>query len=339
MSWDGQGFGGPDQNFPDPKELFDKFKEPFKKLAGGVLSLVILVILGFWAATGFYIVGPNEMGVVKRFGEFVYTTEPGPHWHLPMPIETVLKPKVTEVKRLEIGFRTIDAGPPARYKSFPREALMLTGDENIISCEFIVQYQIKNPQDYLFNVYDPEGFVRDAAEAAMREVVGGNLIDAVLTEAKSKIQIEARDLMQLILDDAKTGVVVHNVKLQDVIPPAQVIAAFRDVASAREDKETLKNHAEAYANDIVPKARGEAEKRLNEAEAYRETVIKSAQGDAARFLKLYAEYKGARDITRKRLYLETMADVMSNARIVLSDGKKSGILPLLSIDRLIGEKE
>jgi membrane protease subunit HflK len=290
-----------------------------------------------WGATGIYVVNTDEQGVVMRFGRHDRNTEPGLHWHLPFPIEQVYLPKVKEVKRLEIGFRTVDAGPPARYQSVPGEALMLTGDENIVSCEFIIQYEIKDVQDYLFNVRNPDTLVKAAAEAAMREVVGRNGVDDVLTESKAKIQIEAQDLTQQILDDANAGVAVRLVKLQDVYPPEQVIDAFRDVASAREDRETLKNQSEAYANDILPKARGEAEKRLNEALAYKATKVKRAEGDAARFLSQYAEYKLARTVTRKRLYLDAMSEVLSKARIVLADDKGAGVLPLLPLNQLGGK--
>lgn len=302
------------------------------KLPGGVAGAVaVLAILG-WAATGIYIVNPDELGVVKRFGQFAYTTGPGPHWHLPVPIETVLKPKVTQVRRVEVGFRTVSGGPPARYQRVPQEAHMLTGDENIVSCEFIVQYRVKDPKQFLFEVRDPDGAVRAAAEASMREVVGRNLVDDVLTEQREKIQVESTELLQSILDLYKAGVRVDYVKLQDVYPPEAVIDAFRDVASAREDRERLKNEADAYANDILPKARGEAKLRLNEAEGYREGRIKTAEGDAARFRSVLAEYERAKDVTRRRLYLDSMREVLSKVKIVLNEGKGGGVLPLLPLD-------
>jgi membrane protease subunit HflK len=344
MSWDddvfGTGGGKGNQQFPDPQEMLNKMKEKLTpKLSGGIVVVLLLVLAGLWGATGIYVVNTDEQGVVMRFGRHDRNTEPGLHWHLPFPIEQVYLPKVKEVKRIEIGFRTVDAGPPARYQSVPGEALMLTGDENIVSAEFIVQYQIRDPEKYLFNVEKPNIFVRDAAEAAMREVLGRRGVDDVLTEAKNIIQIEALDLMQFILDDSDVGIVVHNVKLQDVYPPDQVIAAFRDVASAREDRETVKNQAEAYANDIIPKARGEGEKRLNEAQAYRETKIKEAQGDAARFTKLYDEYKLAKEITRKRLYLNAMAEVLGKTSIVVSDSKSGGVFPMLPLKSFTTGKE
>ncbi len=330
MSWDGNG------GFPggkDPQELWSEFRKRLPSgLSRGLLAGVVGVAVLAWAATGFYIVNPDEVGVVMRFGRYAYTTTAGPHWHLPYPVETVLRPKVTKVQRTEVGFRTITVGPPARYQSVPAEALMLTGDENIVSCEFIVQYRVRDPVAYLFRVSDPDDAVRAAAEAAMREVVGRHTVDDVLTERKDDVQREARDLLQSILTAYNTGVQVDNVKLQDVVPPDQVIEAFLDVASAREDRERLKNEAEAYANDILPKARGQAKKLINEAAAYRETKVKRAQGDAARFDSLWAEYQQAKDVTRKRLYMEAMSDVLTKVRIVLSDGRSgSGVLPVLPL--------
>ncbi|GAB4254702.1 MULTISPECIES: protease modulator HflK [Deferrisoma] len=328
MDWQDE-MGGP----KSPGEILGELRDRYGRWFGGGLAagIAALVLLG-WAATGFYIVNPDEVGVVKRFGRYAYMVGPGPHWHLPYPVETVLKPKVTQVRRVEVGFRTVTVGPPARYQKVPAEALMLTGDENIVSCEFIVQYRVRDPVEFLFNVRDPEGAVRDAAEATMREVVGRHTVDDVLTDAKDKIQLEAQETLQAILDAYKTGVSIEYVKLQDVYPPAQVIDAFRDVASAREDRERLKNEAEAYANDVLPKARGEAKKLVNEAQAYRESQIQRAQGDAARFLALLKEYRRARDVTRKRLYLDAMRDILSNAKVVLAEPQKGGgVVPLLPL--------
>lgn len=334
MSWnDGGGFGNKP---PDPSEVFEHLKERFGgKLPGGILGAVVAIALIAWLATGFYIVNPDEVGVVKRFGEFSHTTGPGPHWHLPFPMESVLKPKVTQVRRIEVGFRTITSGPPARYQKVPTEALMLTGDENIVSCEFIVQYRVKDPEAFLFRIRDPEAAARAAAEASMREVVGRNTVDDVLTEKKDKIQVESAELLQSVLDSYGAGLRVDYVKLQDVYPPEPVIDAFRDVASAREDRERLKNEAEAYENDILPKARGEAKQRINQAGAYRETKIKTAQGDSARFLALLKEYERAKEVTRRRLYLEAMGKVLAEAKIVLTrEGGGSGVLPLLPLSPL-----
>ncbi len=332
MAWSDEGGqrGGP----RDPDEILAEIKRRLGgHLPGGLVGGVILVVILLWVATGFYIVNPDEVGVVKRFGRYAYATAAGPHWHFPYPIETVMKPTVTQVRRIEAGFRTVSPGPPARYQKVPAEALMLTGDENIVSCEFIVQYRVKDPVAFLFDVRDSVGAVQAAAEASMREVVGRNSVDDVLTEKKEKIQVEAAELLQNILDSYKAGVRVDYVKLQDVYPPDPVIDAFRDVASAREDRERLKNEAEAYENDILPKARGEAKQRLNEAGAYRETRIKTAQGDSVRFLALLKEYDRAKEVTRRRLYLDAMKEILARAKIVLTEGKGgAGVLPLLPLE-------
>ncbi len=337
MTWNGEGSGGWD----DPLEVIAQLKRRFGgRFTGGLVGVVVVVAILGWAATGFYIVNPDEVGVVKRFGRYSYTVGPGPHWHLPYPVESVLRPKVTKVRRTEVGFRTVTVGPPARYQKVPAEALMLTGDENIVSTEFIVQYRVRDPVAFLFNVRDPEGGVRDAAEAAMREVVGRHTVDDVLTEKKDTIQVEALEVLQAILDLYKMGVRIEYVKLQDVYPPSQVIDAFRDVASAREDRERLRNEAEAYANDILPKARGEAARLVNEAQAYRETQVQRAQGDASRFLALLKEYERARNVTRKRLYLDAMRDILGQAKIVLTEENGgASVLPLLPLERFSSGKE
>jgi len=294
------------------------------------------ILLVIWLASGIYIVAPDEAGVVKRFGKYIYTTKPGPHFHLPYPIETVIKPKVTEVKRIEIGFRTIDPGPPARYRSVPKESLMLTGDENIVDMDLIVQYKVKDPVDYLFNVYNIPKTVKDATEAAIREIVGKNNIDEILTTGKYKVQQDAKKLLQGILDKYKAGIMVVAVQLQDVHPPEQVMQAFKDVASAKEDKIKYINEAQGYRNDIIPKAKGQAEKVLNEAQGYLKSKVAEAEGDASRFLQVYEQYKSAKDITRKRLYIETMEKVLPKAKKIVVDPKIGGkVLPLLPLDEVM----
>jgi membrane protease subunit HflK len=337
MSWNEDGsFGGKP---PDPAEMLNQLKERMmgSKLPSGLIGAVVVVALAAWLGFGgFYIVNPDEVGVVLRFGKYAYTTGPGPHWHVPYPVEKVLKPQVTQVRRVEVGFRTVSAGPPARYQKVPAESNMLTKDENIVSCEFIIQYRVKDAMAFLFNVRDPETTVRDAAEAAVREVVGRNSIDDVLTENKGRIQVESAELLRAILDSYEAGVQVDYVKLQDVYPPDPVIGAFRDVASAREDRERLKNEAEAYFNDVVPRAEGEREKMLRDAEGYRETKIKSAEGDVARFEALLAEYRPAKEVTRRRLYLEAMEGVLSQTKIVLDED--GGVLPVLPLGALGGKE-
>lgn len=245
-----------------------------------------------WLASGFYIVNPDQVGVIKRFGAFSRITGPGPHYHLPYPIETVLTPSVTQIKRVEIGFRSVTLGTGINnYRSVPKESLMLTGDENIVDVQFIVQYRIKDAYSYLFNISNPFKTVKDAAEAAMRAVIGNNQINAVLTTEKFIIQNKTQKLLQQVLDSYHTGIQVVAVKLQDVHPPKEVLDAFKDVASAKEDKSRLINQAMAYRNEIIPKARGQAAEIVNKAEAYKETKIMMAQGEANRFLKMLEEYK------------------------------------------------
>ncbi|MCD6430239.1 MAG: FtsH protease activity modulator HflK [Deltaproteobacteria bacterium] len=315
------------------KKVFKRAEKGFSGgLPGGPLVLIMILLVG-WLATGFYIVGPDELGVVKRFGEAVYTTKSGPHWHLPKPIETVLKPKVTQVKRLEIGFRSLSTGPPARYQLVPRESMMLTGDENIVNAQFIVQYRISDPIAYLFNINNQTETVRVATEAAMREVIGKNDIDIVLTTGKNKVQQDCEKRLQDVLDSYKAGVDIVAVQLQDVHPPKEVIQSFQDVASAKENKIRLINDAQGYSNDILPKAKGRAEKMTNQALAYKAELVNQATGEADRFLANLMAYKMAPQITRKRMQLEMMEGVLGGIDKVIIDPKVSrSLLPLLPLE-------
>ena len=315
-----------------PKLRIPKFNLPGFKMPRLPILIAILAIM--WLATGIYIVAPDEKGVVLRFGKWVATTDPGPHYHLPSPIETVLKPKVTEVKRIEVGFRTIDQGPPARYSDVPRESLMLTGDENIIDIDIIVQYRILDPGKFLFNIRDPHVTVRVASEAALREVIGANTIDEALTVGKFAIQENTKRLLQQILDSYGSGLQIVAVQLQDVHPPDQVRDAFRDVASAKEDKTRLINEAEGYRNAILPETRGRAAQIINNAEAYMEEKILKAKGDADRFKSVLAEYTKAKDITRTRLYLETMEEILPEMdKFLLGGDSGSSVLPILPLGK------
>jgi membrane protease subunit HflK len=302
--------------------------------------LVLGVAVLLWLATGIYIVSPDERGIVLRFGKVVRETEPGPHYRLPYPFETVVRPSVTAIRKEEIGFRTVDQGPPAQYQEAPVEALMLTGDENIVSLESIVQYKVRpdgsGPADFLFNVRNPQQTVRAAAEAAMREVIGRTEIDQALTEGKERVQEDAQKVLQAILDRYASGIQVVTVKLQDVDPPEQVSDAFKDVISAQQDKERLINEAAGYANHVVPRARGEAAQLLNEAEGYREAKIRDAAGAAQRFSALVAEYAKAKDVTRLRLYLETMESILPRMnKIIMDDLAGKQTVPYLPLDTLL----
>ncbi len=328
------GGGGEGRELPDLEEVLKKaenlskgFRSKLPAL-GVTIAVIVLLIL---AMGSFYVVAPEELGVVMRFGKAVRTASPGPHIKIPI-IETVLKPQVTKVHRLEIGFQTIDPGPPARYRSVKEEALMLTGDENIVAVEFIVQFKIKDPIALLFNVRDQGKTVKDAAEAAMREVVGKTSISDVLTEGRFQVQQDTKALLQYILDRYNTGISIDTVQLQDVLPPEQVATAFKDVASAREDREKAVEKAEGYKNDILPKARGQAEKTINEAMAYKEATINKARGDTSRFLQVLKEYKKAKGVTQKRIYIETLEEVLSGMEKVIIEGKvQRNILPYLPL--------
>lgn len=305
--------------------------------SGGGLKWVLLAAVGAWLLSGIYIINPDEQGVVLRFGKYTRTVDAGPHYALPYPIEAVYKPKVTQVQRVEVGFKSADQSGVFRQgqiRTLPEEASTLTGDENIVNVQFSVQYQIKDPVEYLFNVTDQAAVVKNAAEAAMREVIGNSFIDSALTDGKLQIQTEATDLLQQILDRYKVGVRVIAVQLQDVHPPKEVIDAFKDVASAREDKSRIINEAEAYRNELIPQARGYAAEVENQARAYKETRVRNAEGETKRFLALLEAYQNAREVTEKRLYLETMEELLSKPgmeKIILPSGTGQNTLPLLPL--------
>ena len=293
------------------------------------ITPVIIAGIVLWLLTGIYIVGPDEVGVVRTFGEFTRVTQSGLNWKFPAPIETANTPKVTEVKRIEIGFRSLKNG---QYRTVEKESLMLTGDENIVDAEMIVQYKIKDPVSYLFKIVEPELTVRTAAEASLRTVVGRNKIDETLTTGKFTIQEETKLQLQVILDKYDSGIHVVAVQLQDVSPPKEVIGAFKDVASAKEDKNRMVNQAEGYRNDVIPKARGEAEAMIRDAEGFRDSRVKRAEGDAAKFTTILKEYNKAKTITEKRLYLETMEKVLPNIEKIIVPDKDSGnMLNLLNL--------
>ena len=294
------------------------------------ITPVLVGIILLWLATGIYIVGPDEVGVVRTFGKFTRVVQSGLNWKFPAPIEIVDTPKVTEVKRIEIGFRTLKNG---QYRTVEKESLMLTGDENIVDAEMIVQYKIKDPVAYLFRIVGPELTVREAAEASLRTVVGRNKIDETLTTGKFTIQEETKNQLQSVLDNYNSGIHVVAVQLQDVSPPKEVIGAFKDVASAKEDKNRMINQAEGYRNDVIPKARGEAEAMIRDAEGFKESRIKRAEGDATKFTTILKEYRKAKSITEKRLYLETMEKVLPDIEKIIVPDKDSGnMLNLLNLN-------
>ena len=295
---------------------------------GNLVGLLIGVLVLVWAASGFYIVDTGQRGVVLRFGKYIETTEPGPRWHLPWPVESREIVNVDQVRTVEIGYRN-------NVKSkVLRESLMLTDDENIIDLQFAVQYILKDPKAFLFVNRAPEDTVLQVAETAMREIVGKNKMDFVLYEGRADIAARAKVLMQQILDRYNTGISISQVTLQNIQPPEQVQAAFDDAVKAGQDRERLKNEAEAYFNDVVPRARGVASRLKEEAEGYRLSVIANAEGEAARFVQILTEYQKAPQVTRQRLYLDTMQTVMNNTSKVLVDQKGGNSLLYLPLDKL-----
>ncbi|MEO5339641.1 MAG: FtsH protease activity modulator HflK [Magnetococcus sp. MYC-9] len=344
MSWNDSGGGhqspwGSGPVPPQPPDI-DKIVEALRERLAGKMSggrfwpAVAALLCVLWMATGVYLVAPDEKGIVVRFGRYLETTDSGPHFHLPYPIETVYTPKVTQVQRVEIGYRTRGRATVA----VAEESLMLTGDENIIDINLSVQYRIEEngAANYLFNIRnpssDPHMLVRDAAEASIRQVIGRNSIDTALTAGKEKIQADTKQTMQAILDGYRSGLRIIVVQLQQVAPPEEVIHAFKDVASAREDRERAINEAQGYANDILPKAKGEAAKQVQEAEAYKTAKLTKAEGDVHRFLALLHEYGKAKEVTRTRLYLETMEKILPDInKFVVHSGGSQAILPYLPL--------
>jgi len=329
---------------PDIDEVVKKIQNFINKFTGGgkggtkpiMFGLIVLLVL--WALSGLYRVLPDEQGVVLRFGKFVNTTQPGLNYHLPYPIESVLTPKVTKVNRMDIGFRSArDTGfsQGGGVADVPEESLMLTGDENIVNIDFSVFWVIKDAGNFLFKIQDPEGTVKAAAETAMREVIARSNIQPILTEGRSKIEIDTQEIIQSILDEYNSGIEITQVQTQKADPPDQVIDAFRDVQAARADMERSKNEAEAYSNDVIPRARGEAAKILQAAEAYKKEVVAKAEGEASRFISIYNEYKNAKQVTQERMYLETMEKVLADIdKVIIEKNAGSGVVPYLPLPEL-----
>jgi len=333
----GSGGGSP----PDLEEMLRKGQDSLKKIIPGGLggkggiAIVAAIALILWGLTGFYRVLPDEQGVVLRFGEFVRLATPGLNYHAPSPIESVQKPKITQINTITIGFVKADElGGRGRARDVPEESLMLTGDQNIIDIHVEVLWRIKSATDYLFEIRDPRATVKLAAESAMREIIGDTEIQRALTGARDEIEVATRKLLQEILDEYKSGIEVTLVQLQDVRPPPQVVDAFDDVQRALQDKDRLKNEAESYRNDIIPRARGEAAKVVQAAEGYKREIVARAEGDANRFTSVYNEYKVAKDVTTQRLYLETMEEILRRTNKVIIDSGASGsqgVVPYLPL--------
>jgi modulator of FtsH protease HflK len=362
MPWTNQGGGGPwgsggkgpwgsgpQSSGPTPPDLEEILRRgqdnlrrvlPGGNLGGRGLALIFLGVLVLWGFSGFFRVEPDELGVVLRFGKEVREVQPGLNYHLPYPIETVLTPKALRVNKIDIGMRVVDdirrGGTTVR--DVPEESLMLTGDENIVDVDFSVLWKVKptGVGEFLFNIQNPEGTVKAVAESAMREVIGRSEIQPILTGARQTIETAVQDLMQKTLDHYGAGVVIQQVQLQKVDPPAQVIDAFRDVQAARADLERAVNEAQTYANRVVPEARGRVAQITQAAEAYRQQTVAEATGQTSRFLKIYEQYKKAPDVTRERMYLETMERVLGGTDKILLDSNSaaSGVVPYLPLGEL-----
>jgi membrane protease subunit HflK len=362
MPWKNQGGGpwgsgpkgpwgsGPQSSGPRPPDLEDLLRRGQDKLQtflpGGNFSsmgiaLVVLAAVVIWGLSGFFRVQSEELGVVLRFGKHVRTLGPGLQYHLPYPVETVLLPKALRVSTLSIGMRIIDdsrRGGGTTIRDVPEESLMLTGDENIVDVDFTVLWRIKpdGVGDYLFNIQNPEGTVKAIAESAMRDIIGRSNIQPILTGARTTTEAAVLEQMQKILDGYGSGILVQQVQMQKVDPPSQVIDSFRDVQAARADLERLQNEAQTYANRVVPDANGRAAQILQVAEGYKQQAVAEAKGQSARFLKVYEEYKKAPDVTRQRIYLETMEHVLGGADKLVLEGNASGqgVVPYLPLNEL-----
>jgi membrane protease subunit HflK len=337
---------GPQQSppaLPDLEQFLrrsqDKLRNvlPGGNLGGRGLTLLVLAAIAIWGFSGFFRVDPDELGVVLRFGKYVRDAKPGLNYHLPYPIESVLTPKVTRVNRIDIGMRLVeDLRRGTTLRDVPEESLMLTGDENIVDVNFSILWLVtpSGASDYLFNIQQPEGTVKAVAESAMREIVGRSTLQPVLTE-RQPIETAVQELMQSTLNKYGSGIQIMQVQLQKVDPPSQVIDSFRDVQAARADLERAQNEAQTYANKVVPEARGRAAQITQNAEAYREQTVAEAKGATSRFLKVYDEYKKAPEVTRRRMYLETMERLFGGTdKIIMDSGATRGIVPYLPLDQL-----
>jgi membrane protease subunit HflK len=363
MSWSNQGGGGSGGPWgsggkgprgsgqqpsgstpPDLEEILrrgqDKLRRvlPGGNLGGKGFALLALAAIALWGLSGFFRVEPDELGVVLRFGKDVREVQPGLNYHLPYPIETALTPKALRINKIDIGMRSVEDGPRSATREVPEESLMLTGDENIVDVDFAVLWRVKpaGVGDYLFNIQNPEGTVKAVAESAMREVIGRADIQPILTGARQVTETAVQDLMQKTLDHYGAGIDITQVQLQKVDPPQQVIDAFRDVQAARIDLDRSVNEAQTYANSVVPQARGKVAQITQAAEAYKSQTVAQATGQTSRFSSIYEQYKKAPDVTRERMYLETMEKVLGDSdKVIINTGKNgAGVVPYLPLNEL-----
>ncbi|HBF61764.1 MAG TPA: FtsH protease activity modulator HflK [Methyloceanibacter sp.] len=333
--------GGSGGQQPDLEDILRKSQDRLRQAmpggGGGWMfpALIALVIAGVVGWFGFLVtVKADQVGIVLRFGEYVRQLPPGLHFRLPYPIEEVELPQVTRLNRVEIGMRSSE-GSGLSVRDVPEESLMLTGDENIVDIDFVVVWKISDAPDYLFKIQNPQGSVKDVSESSMREIIGQSDIEPILTSSRAETEGKVQKLIQRILNGYQAGIEIVEVQLQKVDPPAQVIDAFRDVQAARADEERLQNEAQAYANRIVPEARGEAERILQSAQGYRDRVIAEAKGEAERFEKVLEEYAKAPEVTRKRIFIDTMQEVLSNTdKIIIDKDGGGGVVPYLPLSEL-----
>jgi modulator of FtsH protease HflK len=366
MPWSNQGGGpwgsggskgpwgsGPQSSGPTPPDLEDLLRRSQDKLrsvlpggnmGGRGFALIALGAVVLWGVSGFFRVEPDEVGVVLRFGKEIREVQPGLNYHLPYPVETALTPKALQVRKIDVGMRIVDdLRRGATVRDVPEESLMLTGDENIVDVDFTVLWRIKpkGAADFLFNIQNPEGTVKAVAESAMREVIGRSNIQPILTGARTSTELAVLELMQRTLDSYGSGIQITQVQMQKVDPPAQVIDSFRDVQAARADLERLQNEAQTYANRVVPDARGRAAQIIQVAEGYKQQAVAEAKGQSARFLKVYDEYKKAPDVTRQRIYLETLERILGASDKLVYDGGSSAqsIVPYLPLSELSARRQ
>ena len=344
-------WGGNGQTPPELDEVIKDFKNKFSGIFGGKqppnsdtlnlpskgnLKYIFILVLLVWILSGIYIVGPAEKGVILRFGEFQEETGQGPHWHIPFPIETLTQINVEQIRTAEIGFRNVSGN--RRGGNVSSESIMLTKDENMIDAKFAIQYKINDVQDYLFKVISPDTTLRHVMESAIRQVVGKNTMDYILTEGRVNVADDIKERAQELLNFYKTGLIITTVNMQDAQPPEQVQEAFSDAVKAREDKQRLINEAQTYANDILPKSRGKAARMLEESKAYRSRVVAKSEGESSRFSQILTEYEKAPGVTRERLYRETMEEVLASTSKVVVDSKANSMM-YLPIDKLINAKQ
>ncbi|MDD3183035.1 MAG: FtsH protease activity modulator HflK [Alphaproteobacteria bacterium] len=340
----GNGGGEPPFNMPPPpdlKEIWNRLKDFFSpyKPQGHFQAVMmgVSVLVAIWLFSGIYMVAANQVGVVMRFGAFNHLDQPGLRYHLPAPIEEALTPVVTAQNEIQIGFRNATRGGEGVY-SLPEESMMLTQDENVINVQFTVFWRVADVNDYLFQIRNPEVTVKMAAESAMREAIGQNKLQFALTEGRAKIAEEARTRLQELIDEYKAGIVVTQINLQTVAVPTEVKAAFQDVVNARLDMERFQNQAAAHVNKVIPDAKGQAAKLLQEAMAYRDQKIAVAKGDADRFKEVLMAYNMSKDVTTKRIYLETMESILGSAQKIVTD-KSAGTFPMYPLQDMMRKNQ